>query len=94
VNSKVKATRNLKDNWISWIPYLERAQFSKAVNDTLQKEKQLAAALKQNDKFGAKRIEQTLDVELNAYVADLEAKIVLLSELMFRCVRSSEERCN
>jgi len=83
VNSKVKATRNLKDNWISWIPYLERAQFSKAVNDTLQKEKQLAAALKQNDKFGAKRIEQTLDVELNAYVADLEAKIVLLSE--FEC---------
>ena len=61
----MKATRNLKDNWISWIPYLERAQFSKAVNDTLQKEKQLAAALKQNDKFGAKRIEQTLDVELN-----------------------------
>jgi hypothetical protein len=83
VNSKVKASKNLKDNWISWIPYLERAQFSKAVNDTLQKEKQLAAALKQNDQFGAKRIEQTLDVELNAYVADLEAKIAILSD--FEC---------
>jgi hypothetical protein len=83
VNSKVKASKNLKDNWISWVPYLERAQFSKAVHDTLQKEKQLAAALKQNDKFGANRIEQTLDVELNAYVADLEAKIVSLSD--FEC---------
>ena len=83
VNSKVKASKNLKDNWISYVPYLERAQFSKAVHDTLQKEKQLAAALKQNDKFGANRIEQTLDVELNAYVADLEAKIVSLSD--FEC---------
>jgi hypothetical protein len=88
VNSKVNASKNLKDNWISWVPYLERAQFSKAVHDTLQKEKQLAAALGFtvlgfSDKFGAKRIEQTLDVELNAYVADLEAKIVILSD--FEC---------
>ena len=31
VNSKVKASKNMKDTWISWLPYLERAQFSKAV---------------------------------------------------------------
>jgi len=83
VNSKVGACKTVRDNWISWISYMERANFSKAVSNTLQKEKLYAAALKQNDKFGANRIETTLDDELKAYVADLESKIEILNN--FEC---------
>ena len=93
VNSKVKATRNLKDNGSRGSPF-ERTIF-KSCKLYAPKREAARCSFEQNDKFGAKRIEQTLDVELNAYVADLEAKIVPLSEFrMFRCVQSSEERCN
>jgi hypothetical protein len=82
VVSKEKASKIL-NTWLPWIPHLECAQFSIAVNDTLQKEKQLESALKQKDQLGAERIEQTLDASLKTYVSDLKVKIKLL--LDFEC---------
>jgi hypothetical protein len=82
VVSKEKASKIL-NTWLPWIPQLECAQFSIAVHDTLQKEKQLESALKQKDQLGAERIEQTLDASLKTYVSDLKAKIKLL--LDFEC---------
>jgi hypothetical protein len=80
VNSKVNATKTLRNNWNSWIPYMERENFAHAVHETRKKEKLHAAAIKENDLFGAKRVEKVLDDDLNAYVKSLETKIELLKD--------------